>query len=242
MILAGRQAVVTGAARGIGRACALALAEADAHIFAVDLDPCDDTLGAIKAAGGSGRAARCDVTDEDAVIGLFEAAETVDILVHAAGIIHEKPLLETPMTEFDRVIAVNLRGTFLVGREAIRRMPRDGGGRVILIASDMAYYGRDTFSPYVASKHGVLGLARSWAMEFAPGINVNAICPGPIDTDMLGPGHMSPAWRQKEMDALLLRRFGRPEEVARLAVFLCGPGGDFMTGQGLGINGGSVLV
>ncbi len=245
MTLAGKTAVVTGAARGIGRACALALADEGARVVAVDRDDCADTVAEIAAMGGTASAAQCDVADEDAVTDLFATGledGPLDILLHAAGVIHEKPLLETSAAEFDRVIAVNLRGSFLVGREAIRQMHANGGGRIILVASDMAYYGRETFSPYVASKHGVLGLARSWAKEFAPAITVNAICPGPIDTDMLGPEHMSPEWRQREMDALLLRRFGRPEEVARLAVFLCGPGGDYITGQGLGINGGSVLV
>ena len=116
----------------------------------------------------------------------------LDVLVHCAGIIHEAPLLDTPIADFDRVIAVNLRGSFLVGQAAIRLM--EGTAKapsVILIASDMAYYGRETFSPYVASKHGVLGLMRSWAKEFAPRILVNALCPGPIDTEMLGAANMS---------------------------------------------------
>jgi 3-oxoacyl-[acyl-carrier protein] reductase len=104
----------------------------------------------------------------------------------------------------------------------------------------MAYSGRETFSPYVASKHGVLGLVRSWAKEFAPGILVNAICPGPIDTEMLGAAHMSAEWRAREL-AIPLGRFGQPEEVAALALFLAGEGGRFFTGQGIGPNGGSVM-
>ena len=112
--------------------------------------------------------------------------------------------------------------------------------RAILIASDMAYYGRETFSPYVASKHGVLGLVRSWAKEFAPKILVNAICPGPIDTEMLGAANMSTEWRAREL-AIPLSRFGRPEEIAELALFLGGSGGRYFTGQGLGPNGGSIM-
>ena len=119
-------------------------------------------------------------------------------------------------------------------------MRKAGSGRAVLIASDMAYYGRETFSSYVASKHGVLGLVRSWAKEFAPDILVNAICPGPIDTDMLGAENMSPEWRTKEL-AIPMARFGQPEEVAQLALFLGGPGGSYITGQGLGINGGSIM-
>ena len=239
-----RVALVTGASRGIGRACAEALAADGAHIVAADLLDCDDTLAAIAAAGGSAEQALCDVADEDSVRSLFgqafAASRPLDLLVHAAGIIHERPLLETGSAEFDRVIAVNLRGTFLVGREALRRMAPAGSGRVVLVASDLGQKGRATFSPYVASKHGVIGLARTWALEFAPAINVNAICPGPIDTAMLSAASMSEAWRRKEMD-IPLQRFGQPMEVARLAAFLCGPGGSFITGQALGVNGGSVM-
>jgi 3-oxoacyl-[acyl-carrier protein] reductase len=104
----------------------------------------------------------------------------------------------------------------------------------------MAHYGRETFSGYVASKHGVLGLVRSWAKEFAPGIRVNAICPGPIDTAMLDAEHMSPAWREKELQ-IPLRRFGQPAEIGAVAAFLAGQGGAYFTGQAIGPNGGSIM-
>jgi 3-oxoacyl-[acyl-carrier protein] reductase len=143
------------------------------------------------------------------------------------------------------VINVNLRGSFLIGREALRWMqasnPKpDTPARAILIASDMSYYGREQFSAYVASKHGVLGLVRSWSKEFAPAILVNAICPGPIDTAMLDAAHMSPEWRAKELQ-IPLARFGEAHEIGALAAFLAGPGGRYFTGQGLGPNGGSVM-
>lgn len=239
-----RVALVTGASRGIGRACAEALAADGVRVVASDLLDCGETLAAIAAAGGSAEQVACDVADESSVLSLFEQAfdgrRAPDFLVHAAGMIHERPLLETTGAEFDHVIAVNLRGSFLVGRESLRRMLPAGRGRVVLFASDLGQKGRATFSPYVASKHGVIGLARSWALEFAPAITVNAICPGPVDTAMLSAATMSEAWRRKEMD-IPLERFGQPQEVARMAVFLCGPGGSFITGQSLGINGGSVM-
>ena len=119
-------------------------------------------------------------------------------------------------------------------------MAVQGGGRVINVASDLGYFGRENFSVYCASKAGVLTLTRSWAKEFAPDILVNAIAPGPIDTDMLGPDAMSPEWREKEAQ-IPLARIGWPEEVAAAAVFLAGPGASFMTGQTLGPNGGSVM-
>lgn len=228
--------LVTGAARGIGAACARAFAEGGARVAVADL----------AAPSWDGLAFACDVADEAAVAAMAAGLKAewggLDVLVHAAGIIHEAPLLDTRTEDFDRVIAVNLRGSFLVGRAAIGLMTPDSANpaRVIMVASDMAYSGRETFSPYVASKHGVLGLVRSWAKEFAPGILVNAICPGPIDTEMLGAAHMSAEWRAREL-AIPLGRFGQPEEVAALALFLAGEGGCFFTGQGIGPNGGSVM-
>lgn len=240
-----RVALVTGAHRGIGRAAALALGEAGAVVVAADLQDPTETAQAIAERGGQAVAVTADVSDETSVAAIYDHIRTkfrqLDVLVHCAGVIHERPLLETSLAEFDRVLAVNLRGTFLVGREAIRMMSQRGEGRVIVIASDLAYLGRAEFSPYVASKHGVLGLARSWALEFAPGILVNAICPGPIDTAMLDRENMSLEWRERELD-IPLRRFGGPQEVADMAVFLAGPSAAFITGQGFGVNGGSVMT
>jgi len=241
--LTGKRALVTGASRGIGAACARALAECGAWVACVDLRPVEDTVDAIE--NGIGRAAgyRCDVADEasvcDAISRVRHDAGRIDVVVHCAGIMHEKPLLQTSMEEFDKVMAVNLRGAFLIGRETIRTMTGEGG-RIIMIASDLSYLGRETFSPYVASKHGVMGLVRSWSREFAPKILVNAICPGPIDTMMLDAENMSPEWRQKELD-IPMARFGQPREIATTAVFLAGDGAGYITGQGIGVNGGSVM-
>ena len=239
--------LVTGAYRGIGAACALAYASAGARLVLADIREPEETAQAARAAGAAEvLSLACDVSDEGSVGAVGQAIDTgfggLDVLVHCAGVIHEAPLLETPVADFDRVIAINLRGSFLVGQMAIAQMaatPEDPA-RAILIASDMAYYGRETFSPYVASKHGVLGLVRSWAKEFAPRILVNAICPGPIDTEMLGAAHMSAEWRAREL-AIPLARFGQPQEIAALALFLAGEGGRYFTGQGLGPNGGSVM-
>jgi 3-oxoacyl-[acyl-carrier protein] reductase len=247
--LAGKVALVTGAHRGIGAACALALAAEDAALILADRLDVRTTSDAITTKGGKAASHTVDVTDESSVLALFAAAKQqyprLDVLVHCAGIIQEKPLLETTATDFDQVIAVNLRGSFLVGREALRWMqasnPKAGDeARAILIASDMSYYGREQFSPYVASKHGVLGLVRSWSKEFAPAILVNAICPGPIDTAMLDAEHMSAEWREKELQ-IPLHRFGEAHEIGALAAFLAGPGGRYFTGQGIGPNGGSVM-
>ncbi len=239
--------LVTGAYRGIGAACALAFARTGARLVLADIRNPEETAQAARATGATEvLSLACDVSDETSVKALGQSIDTafggLDVLVHCAGVIHEAPLLDTPIADFDRVIAINLRGSFLVGQMAIGRMTGtpETPARAILIASDMAYYGRETFSPYVASKHGVLGLVRSWAKEFAPRILVNAICPGPIDTEMLGAAHMSAEWRAREL-AIPLARFGQPQEIAALALYLGGEGGRYFTGQGLGPNGGSIM-
>lgn len=235
--------LVTGARRGIGAACARVLAEKGARVVISDILFPEETLNALAPHPKGHFACVCDVSDETSVHAMFaeidRRAPMLNALVHCAGIIDERPLLETSTAEFDKVINVNLRGSFLVGREAIRRM-RGRQGHVVLTSSDLGVSGRETFSPYVASKHGVMGLVRSWAKEFAPHILVNALCPGPIDTDMLGAANMTPEWRARELD-IPLERFGHPDEIAQMAAFLVGPHGGFITGQGIGVNGGSVM-
>ena len=205
---------------------------------------CDEVARAVAASGGQAFSAQVDVADEAQVLAMFAAVLPrlggLDILVNNAGILIEKPLLDTSAADFDRLIGVNLRGVFLVGREAIRVMTRQGEGRVINVASELAYLGRENCSIYCASKGGVLSMTRSWAREFAPGILVNAIAPGPTDTAMLGADSTSPETLAKEaMNPL--GRIARPEEIAAAAVFLAGPGATFMTGQCVSPNGGAAM-
>jgi 3-oxoacyl-[acyl-carrier protein] reductase len=245
--LAGKRALVTGGASGIGRAIAMALAAEGARVALADRAPqekIEAVAAEIGAAGGEAFSVRADVAEEAEVLALFEAISGrfggLDILVNNAGILFEKPLLETTAAEFDRLIGVNLRGAFLVGREALRLMVPQGEGRVINIASELAYLGRENCSAYCASKGGILSMTRSWAREFAPGILVNAIAPGPTDTPMLGAEFTSPEALARETQ-IPLGRLGRPEEIAAAAVFLAGPGATFMTGQCVSPNGGAVM-
>jgi 3-oxoacyl-[acyl-carrier protein] reductase len=245
--LEGSRALVTGGASGIGRSIALAFAAEGAVVAIADLAPAAVTeavVAAIEGQGGQAFAVRADVADEAAVLSLFEAVERrlggLDILVNNAGILIEKPLLETTAEDFDRLIGVNLRGAFLVGRQALRLMTLQGRGRIINMASELAYLGRANCSVYCASKGAILAMTRSWAREFAPDILVNAIAPGPTDTAMLGPESTSPETLAKEAD-IPLGRIGRPEEIAAAAVFLAGPGATFMTGQCVSPNGGAAM-
>ncbi len=243
--LMGSSVLVTGASRGIGKAIAVAMANAGARVALVADSDSTEVCRLITDSGGEARTYSVDVSEEVQVRKLFEAVlsdfGTVNVLVNNAGVQLEKPLLETDLSEFDWVMDTNVRGTFLMGREAIRHMIEKGvSGRVINIASDLAYLGREQFSVYCASKAAVLSLTKSWAREFAPGILVNSICPGPIDTDMLKVENMSPQWLAKESD-IPLGRIGQPDEISGLAVFLAGPSSTFITGQGIGVNGGSVM-
>lgn len=245
--LAGQKAIVTGAASGIGRGIACALAGEGMQVAILDSaarESADAVVASIQAAGGNAFAVQADVSDEAsavaAVTGAARRMGGLDLLVSSAGVIADGPLLETPVAVFDRIMAVNVRGTFIVGREALRIMSAQGRGRVINISSELALLGREQFSPYCASKGAVLSMTRSWAREFAPNVLVNAIAPGPTDTPMLDIEHMSPEWRKKEENNPL-GRIARVEEIAAVAVFLAGPGATFITGQCISPNGGAAM-
>jgi len=236
--LGGRLAVVTGAASGIGAATVQELVAQGARVAGIDRQPC--------TVPGGGLALAADVSSEAEVLEAFAAldaaGEVPGILVNCAGIIIERPLTPMTLEEFERIMSVNLRGCFLVGREAIIRMRDAGrGGRVINIASELAHLGRADYSAYCASKAAVIGLTRSWAREYAPDILVNAVAPGPVDTPMLSREHMSPDVIAQET-ALPLRRIGQPREIASVIAFLAGPGASYVTGQTFGPNGGAVMT
>lgn len=246
--LAGQRAMVTGAASGIGRAIAIALAGAGAEVALIDRAD-EQKLAAVAAtiaqSGGKAFALRTDIADEARVLTLFAEALPrlggLDIVVNCAGVLFEKPLLETTLDDFERLMAVNLRGTFLVGREALRAMVKQKRGRVINIASELAYLGCERMSVYCASKGAVVSLTRSWAREFAPDILVNAIAPGPTDTPMISTQYMAAATVEGSSN-VPLRRLARPEEIAAAALFLADPANSYMTGQCISPNGGAVML
>lgn len=243
--LNGKTALVTGAARGIGAAIAHALADAGAAVVLADRQNPNETEDSILAKGGKARSQLCDVSDPASVDALFcdlqSREKRLDFAVNAAGILLEGKITDMPVEQFDRIISVNLRGSFLVARGAAKLMQTLKRGRILFISSELAYLGRADFSAYCASKAGVVGLTRSLARELAPNILVNAIAPGPVDTPMLALENMSQEWIDKELD-IPLRRVGLPAEIGALARFLCGPDAGFFTGQTLSPNGGAVMI
>lgn len=243
--LAGKTALVTGAAQGIGAATAISLADAGARVVLCDRGDITATLKAITNGGGSARAQACDVSDAASVDALFRSIADdegeLDFAINAAGILSEAKITDMPVAEFDRIISVNLRGSFLIAQGAARLMQPTKAGRIILVSSELAYLGRADFSAYCASKAGVVGMTRALARELAPDIQVNSVAPGPVDTPMLALENMSQEWINKELDNPL-ERVGKPSEIAALIRFLCGPDAGFFTGQTLSPNGGAVMI
>ncbi len=241
-------ALVTGGSRGIGRAISLALA-ANGSKVAVNYNRSESkanmVVSEIESSGGTSCAIKADVQYEQQAEQLIQQVVNIyggiDILVNNAGIDLYKPAIETTAEDFDRVIDINLKGSFFVGREAIRQMLSQGrGGRVINITSDFGYMGREGFSVYCASKAGVIGLTRAWAVEFAPDILVNAIAPGPVETDMAA--ELTAEQYAANANEVPLKRFADPAEIASVAVFLASTGSSYLTGQTIGANGGSIML
>jgi 3-oxoacyl-[acyl-carrier protein] reductase len=230
---AGKRVLVTGAANGIGRAAFQAFEAAGANILGLDLQVPSKLEGMIL---------RADITDESNVISTIADAAArlkgIDILVNSAGICVDSPLERLQIEILDRMYRVNVRGMVLVTREVLRAMP--DGGRVINLASELAYLGRANSSAYSATKAAVLGLTRSWARELAPRILVNAVAPGPTDTALLGFERLTADVQALELSNPL-GRIGRPEEVAAVIVFLASPQASFITGQCYGADGGAAM-
>jgi len=243
--LEGRVALVTGASRGIGKAIAVQLARRGARVacVATRAERCAETARLCGEAGGEGHAYGVDVADTSAVAELVTTVTKelggLYLLVNNAGITRDQLLLRMSEEDFDAVIATNLKGTWNFLRAAARPLMKSGG-RVVNIASVVGLIGNAGQSNYAASKAGILGLTRSVAKELASrGVCVNAVLPGFISTDMTS--QLDQKARGELEASIPLGRVGGPEDVARLVDFLVGPGGAYITGQSLVVDGGLSL-
>ena len=237
-----RVALVTGAGRGIGRGCALALAPACSEVVLVSRTrrDLDDTAAEIGRRGGRGVVAVCDVTDRQAVTGLIDALARVDVLVHAAGTNHPEPFLDVTEDRLDALLALNVKSAFFVSQAVARKMAAAAeGGAIIFITSQMGHVGAANRTVYCATKHAVEGLTRAMAVELAPlGIRVNAVAPTFVETSLTGAFLAEEGFRTEVIKSIPLRRIGRVEDIAPAVAFLASPAASLITGTSLIVDGG----
>lgn len=243
MKLAGKVALVTGAAQGIGKAIALLLAQngADVVVSDINLEKANDTAKEVQTLGRKSLALKVDVAKLDDVEKMVEAVLAqfgqIDILVNNAGIARDKLILRMTEEDWDAVLNINLKGTFNCTKAVVRHMSKQRSGKIVNIASVVGEMGNPGQANYAASKAGVIGFTKTIAREFAQrGINVNAIAPGYIETPMTD---ALPDKVKEELKRLIpMDRLGRPEDVAEAVLFLVSESANYITGQVLNVNGG----
>jgi 3-oxoacyl-[acyl-carrier protein] reductase len=246
--LINRKAIVTGGARGIGGEIARAFAAEGADVVIADVlgeDVATPVLKSIADSGRRGLLIRTDVSVEEQVTLMVDRAwqelGPIDILVNDAGTFSQYSFESLPVSEWDRVLSVNLRGVFLCCRQLVPRMLERGTGNIINVASQLGQIGGVEMVHYSASKAGVIGLTKALAREVSTrGIRVNAIAPGPILTEMMA--QETEEWAARKLAELPVGRFGQVEEVAPTAVFLASDESSYYVGQTLCPNGGDVML
>ncbi|MGH2934739.1 MAG: SDR family NAD(P)-dependent oxidoreductase [Gaiellaceae bacterium] len=246
-LVPGKAGLVSGAAAGIGRACAIRLGAEGGLVVVSDLESSraggEQTVATIRGAGGTAAFFPCDVSVEDdceaLVAHVVELHGRLDFAVNNAGVAFHGLFADTPTEDFDRVLAVDLRGVFVGMKHQIRQMLRNGGGAIVNMASNAGVQAVKYLTAYTAAKHGVVGLTKSAAIEYAEdGIRVNAVCPGAIHT-ALADG-ISEERLAQIVFPQALRRLGRPEEVAAAVAWLCSDESSFVTGVPLPVDAGSL--
>lgn len=240
-------AIITGAASGIGYATATRFAAEGAKVVLADIVDASQQARALTDGGYEASFFKVDVSNEQEVDSLFQTATAkygrIDILVNNAGIELAKNITETTVAEWDHLINVNLKGVFLCARAAVIAMRRSGGGAIINVASELGLVGAPEIAAYCASKGGVIQLTKALAIDHATdGIRINCVCPGPVETPLLSRIFASAAEpeqeRQRNIEKTLLRRLGRPEEIASVILFLASAEASFMTGAVVVVDGG----
>lgn len=247
--LSGDTALVTGASRGIGRGIAEAFATAGAKV-AVNYPPVDEeqqaaakVVESIRSEGGTAILLEGDVSDEESVREMISQFEdefgTPDILVNNAGIAPQSRFDEMPVEMWERTMQVNLTGVFLTSRFVVPGMLERGSGKIINVASQLGFKGAEELVHYCATKGGVISFTRALAREVSPEINVNAIAPGSIDTDLTS--GLSEEWRQAKEAEIPMNRLGEVRDVVPTALFLASSSSDYYTGQTLSPDGGDAM-
>jgi len=241
-----RVAIITGASRGIGKAIAEAIAQQGRHVVLVarNGDKLGEVQGIIEQAGGCATAMPCDMSDQTAVENLIEAVAEehgrLDILVNNAGITRDNLLLRMSDEEFDEVIHMNLRSVFVACRAAMRPMMRGKWGRIVNISSVSGLVGNAGQSNYAAAKAALGGFTKSLGKEMAAKhITANIVAPGFIETDMTD--SLPDAVKDGAKQAIAMRRFGKPQEIAAAVAFLTSEGAGYITGQTLAVDGGMTM-
>jgi 3-oxoacyl-[acyl-carrier protein] reductase len=245
--MAGRVVAITGAGRGIGLSTAHRFAAAGDRLALCDRrsgDAFESVAAAAREHGGDVHAVQADVSRrEDCERFVAEATERfgrIDVLVTNAGILHSEPSHEAEPEHWVETIETNLSGTWWCIRAALPAMVAAKAGRIITVSSELGLIGFPTYAAYAASKGGIIALTKSLAKELAPlGILVNSVAPGPVVTDMLV--HDTIEYNDATREQVPLRRFGEPDEIARVIEFVAGPGGDFFVGQVVSPNGGTAI-
>jgi NAD(P)-dependent dehydrogenase (short-subunit alcohol dehydrogenase family) len=244
--LDGRTALVTGAGRGIGRACAIALAQAGAQVWlaARTRDEIEQAAAEIRAAGGTAHAVSCDVLKTDELRNTVAAIPVLDVLVNNAGSNLPEPFVEVSEEHLDRLLALNVRAAFLAAQAAARKMleapdRKARGGAILNMSSQMGHVGAVNRSVYCLTKHALEGLTKAMALELAAHhIRVVSIAPTFIVTPLTTPMMARPDFAQWVRERIPAGRVGQPEEVAAAVVFAASPAASFMTGSSLLVDGG----
>lgn len=236
----GQRALVTGANTGIGQAIAVGLAEAGAHVLAAGRRPCDETIAQIEAAGGTGEAILMDLANPAEGASQIAALGPLDILVNNAGIIRRADSVEYTEADWDDVMDVNLKAVFLLSQAfAKSALDRGAPARIVNIASLLSFQGGIRVPAYTASKHGVAGLTKILANEWAArGINVNAVAPGYIATNNTTALRDDPVRSAEILSRIPAGRWGDPADIAGAVTFLCTPASAYVTGAVLNVDGG----